>query len=135
MIQSTMGCCDDVKDRKNESHSQHEVKRLLVLKRCCDDVKDRKNESHSQLPASVPLSDEWCCDDVKDRKNESHSQRILAAEIFRAGVVTMSKIGKMKAIHNREQRNYRRGPGVVTMSKIGKMKAIHNLASASVSVS
>ena len=38
----------------------------------------------------------------------------------------MSKIGKMKAIHNPARSVRRRSQGVVTMSKIGKMKAIHN---------
>ena len=42
-------------------------------------------------------------------------------------VVTMSKIGKMKAIHNQERRVSAGAPDVVTMSKIGKMKAIHNV--------
>ena len=40
--------------------------------------------------------------------------------------MTMSKIGKMKAIHNLQQTFQRMAFAVVTMSKIGKMKAIHN---------
>ena len=41
-------------------------------------------------------------------------------------VVTMSKILKMKAIHNDEARRKEIEKPVVTMSKILKMKAIHN---------
>ena len=93
-------CCDDVKDRKNESHSQHLAVGDEGPVSCCDDVKDRKNESHSQPCALSLLSAARCCDDVKDRKNESHSQRLGLQESAKAAVVTMSKIGKMKAIHN-----------------------------------
>ena len=38
----------------------------------------------------------------------------------------MSKIGKMKAIHNERPMCVSGGVTVVTLSKIGKMKAIHN---------
>ena len=38
----------------------------------------------------------------------------------------MSKIGKMKAIHNTTELLAGTDEDVVTMSKIGKMKAIHN---------
>ena len=38
----------------------------------------------------------------------------------------MSKIGKMKAIHNFALRWPLKHVDVVTMSKIGKMKTIHN---------
>ena len=38
----------------------------------------------------------------------------------------MSKIGKMKAIHNYRDVGQPGFVDVVTMSKIGKMKAIHN---------
>ena len=44
-------------------------------------------------------------------------------------VVTMSKIEKMKAIHNLRQIYVKNMIDVVTMSKIEKMKAIHNLCS------
>ena len=42
----------------------------------------------------------YCCDDVKDTKNESHSQRLYMDLLKTETVVTMSKIQKMKAIHN-----------------------------------
>ncbi len=42
------------------------------------------------------------------------------------GVVSISKIGKMKAIHNSSILLYNTIEGVVSISKIGKMKAIHN---------
>ena len=38
----------------------------------------------------------------------------------------MSKILKMKAIHNLVEEIHKAGQAVVTMSKILKMKAIHN---------
>ncbi len=68
----------------------------------------------------------YCCDDVKDTKNESHSQRLAVYSVVRPTVVTMSKIQKMKAIHNSFQTFAIASSTVVTMSKIQKMKAIHN---------
>ena len=41
-------------------------------------------------------------------------------------VVTLSKIEKMKAIHNRLELYCEVRQDVVTLSKIEKMKAIHN---------
>ena len=41
-----------------------------------------------------------CCDVVKDRKNESHSQLMVVRKLSLRDVVTLSKIEKMKAIHN-----------------------------------
>ena len=41
-----------------------------------------------------------CCDDVKDRKIESHSQLYYFRFLTEIDVVTMSKIEKLKAIHN-----------------------------------
>ncbi len=67
---------------------------------CCDDVKDTKNESHSQHNIDDPRAVGGCCDDVKDTKNESHSQRSRLWGAPTDAVVTMSKILKMKAIHN-----------------------------------
>ena len=93
-------CCDDVKDTKNESHSQLFSTRKALRSRCCDDVKDTKNESHSQPPSGFAQRRKRCCDDVKDTKNESHSQLTGRAARWATGVVTMSKIQKMKAIHN-----------------------------------
>ena len=43
-----------------------------------------------------------------------------------ATVVTLSKIGKMKAIHNVKGLGLNARKTVVTLSKIGKMKALHN---------
>ena len=43
-----------------------------------------------------------------------------------ADVVTLSKIEKMKAIHNNMKTFIRFVCDVVTLSKIEKMKAIHN---------
>ena len=40
--------------------------------------------------------------------------------------MTLSKIGKMKAIHNEVVDHELEAATVVTLSKIGKMKAIHN---------
>ena len=68
--------------------------------RCCDDVKDTKNESHSQLAGREGYRVTSCCDDVKDTKNESHSQLSRLSIRLTGAVVTMSKILKMKAIHN-----------------------------------
>ena len=68
-----------------------------------------------------------CCDDVKDTKNESHSQLRAAGQLIAQPVVTMSKILKMKAIHNILHQVDGLVKPVVTMSKILKMKAIHNM--------
>ena len=67
-----------------------------------------------------------CCDDVKDTKNESHSQQPADEPEELHAVVTMSKILKMKAIHNVSCRSTLTSEAVVTMSKILKTKAIHN---------
>ena len=67
-----------------------------------------------------------CCDVVKDRKNESHSQRIGYGVTRKGDVVTLSKIEKMKAIHNKVLIIHLKLLDVVTLSKIEKMKAIHN---------
>ena len=48
-------------------------------------------------------------------------------------VVTMSKVVKMKAIHNFGFDIYEYADAVVTMSKVVKMKAIHNRESAACS--
>ena len=48
----------------------------------------------------VPMVLPRCCDVVKDRKNESHSQRFGRILVQIIDVVTLSKIEKMKAIHN-----------------------------------
>ena len=40
--------------------------------------------------------------------------------------MSISKIGKMKAIHNQTYEVVLIQDGVVSISKIGKMKAIHN---------
>ena len=72
------------------------------------------------------MSQERCCDVVKDRKNESHSQHIIYYIITYIDVVTLSKIEKMKAIHNSSGFIYIIVTDVVTLSKIEKMKAIHN---------
>ena len=44
----------------------------------------------------------------------------------RNDVVTLSKIEKMKAIHNKSDLRMLKEADVVTLSKIEKMKAIHN---------
>ena len=75
-------CCDDVKDTKNESHSQRIVQLPGVVECCCDDVKDTKNESHSQQRFLVGIGSISCCDDVKDTKNESHSQPLRSFSCF-----------------------------------------------------
>ena len=67
-----------------------------------------------------------CCDVVKDRKNESHSQLIYLGRLPGLDVVTLSKIEKMKAIHNNNNGHLSSMLDVVTLSKIEKMKAIHN---------
>ena len=93
---------------------------------CCDVVKDRKNESHSQPTDGIGELKLYCCDVVKDRKNESHSQLRWRNGCTAGTVVTLSKIGKMKAIHNEVEVPLDVVDTVVTLSKIGKMKAIHN---------
>ena len=67
-----------------------------------------------------------CCDNVKDKENESHSQPVPIILLLKTDVVTMSKIKKMKAIHNHALTVMAKTFDVVTMSKIKKMKAIHN---------
>ena len=96
------------------------------IRRCCDVVKDRKNESHSQQYGNVKNLCQGCCDVVKDRKNESHSQPDSFDGEEVDDVVTLSKIEKMKAIHNLMLFFLKLYCDVVTLSKIEKMKAIHN---------
>ena len=67
-----------------------------------------------------------CCYVVKDRKNESHSQLKLCDNAVEHDVVMLSKIEKMKAIHNKAVIVPVDEIDVVMLSKIEKMKAIHN---------
>ena len=67
-----------------------------------------------------------CCDVVKDRKNESHSQPFSRLTPPNFDVVTLSKIEKMKAIHNPLNTLPACPRDVVTLSKIEIMKATHN---------
>ena len=67
-----------------------------------------------------------CCDDVKGKENESHSQPFPLPRVLDDAVVTMSKVRKMKAIHNVLQFGSSLFAAVATMSKVRKMKAIHN---------
>ena len=94
--------------------------------KCCDCFKDTKNESHSQHYLGLPVTQTECCDCFKDTKNESHSQLLVSRLLFVMNVVTVSKIRKMRAIHNSGRRWCSAGFNVVTVSKIRKMRAIHN---------
>ena len=67
-----------------------------------------------------------CCDDVKDTKIESHSQPKGQRSKVQQAVVTMSKIQKLRAIHNGLLKEVMDFLTVVTMSKIQKLRAIHN---------
>ena len=93
-------CCEYLKDRKNESHSQRSYNDAQILIWCCEYLKDRKNESHSQPAGARGRALLGCCEYLKDRKNESHSQLMISVYFKESGVVSISKIGKMKAIHN-----------------------------------
>ena len=54
-----------------------------------------------------------------------HNRRSISRR-RRSAVVTMSKVGKMRAIHNDGRLTLTHPVAVVTMSKVGKMRAIHN---------
>ena len=49
MASFSIGCCDDVKGKENESHSQLYQRRVADMQGCCDDVKGKENERTAQL--------------------------------------------------------------------------------------
>ncbi len=67
MNTTAIRCCDDVKGKENESHSQLADIKYTCDNGCCDDVKGKENESHSQLQSPTSSAAMSCCDDVKGK--------------------------------------------------------------------